>query len=282
MPFRFTVLLLTIALAAHAQGPGYSGGPIGMASTELIAPVAGRGDGAQGSFWITDLWVRCPLLVTVTLEFHPMDSPSAAPLATATVTMTQPVIYFADVIKSQFHLDSGFGSIVIRGSNPVVGTIRTYTKFGSGAYGSAFTAMPSSLSMGYGGGMMTDDDEHRYYLQGILPEPQFRTNVMITNTGSVPIAGTVEILDADGSDPLSGPKSLPFSIQGYSAHQFNDVLAGVTSRYGDGTGLQIRIEMDGGTRGMMLVLGSVTDNTTNDTYTIMGSMMGVGGRPGMM
>ncbi len=279
---RLFFALLMVVLVPISLDAQYTGGPIGMASTEIVAPAGGRGDGALGSFWITDLWVRCPSLGTVTIEFHPMDSPSSAPLATATFTMTQPVMYFPDVIKNKFGLDSGLGSIVIRGSNPVGGTIRVYTKSGGGSYGSAFTAMPSSLSMGYGGGMMQDDEDHRYVLQGVLPEPQFRTNVMITNTGPTPITGTVEILDADGINPLSGPKTFRFSIQGYSAHQFDDVLANVTSRYGDGTGLQVRIGMDSGTRGMMLVLGSVVDNTTNDTYTIMGSMMGVAGHGGMM
>ncbi len=214
------------------------------------------------------------------LEFHGVDSPSAAPMATATVHMDQPVVYLADVIKNTFGLDSGFGNIRIRTTQPGSATLRLYSPGGGGNYGFAFMGMPASMSMG-ASSMMGGDDAHRMYVQGLLPQPQARVNVMVMNTGSLPIQGTVEVLDADGGTPATGPVAMRFSIQPYSGHQFNDMLSGVHSRFSDDMGLQVRIHMDDGSSGTMMALATVTDNATNDSYVVMGSMMDAGSM-GMM
>ena len=118
------------------------------------------------------------------------------------------------------------------------------------------------------------------YVLGLLPEPRARVNVMVTNAGATAISGTVEILDADGLAPNGGPTSFPFSIRAYSSHPINDILSGVTSRFGDGGVMQVRARLSNGSTGMVMLLASVVDNVTNDTYTVMGSMMNNGS--GMM
>lgn len=271
---RRLVLAVGFLLAAQfSLAAGTVGGPINMISTDIMVPAAGRGPGAAGSFWVTDLWIRCPAGGDATLEFHGLDSASSAPLATATVHMDQPVVYLADVIKTAFRMDSGFGNIRIRSTKPATATLRLYSPGGGGSYGFAFMGMPASMSMGSSPMMGRDDDAHRMYIQGLLPQPQARVNVMVMNTGSQPIQGIVEVLDADGSAPATGSAALRFSIQPYSGHQFNDVLAGVHSRFSDDMGLQLRIKMDDQMQGMMTALATVTDNVTNDGYVIMGSMM---------
>jgi hypothetical protein len=261
-------------------GVSPAAGPINMISNDIMVPAAGRGPGAAGSFWVTDLWIRCPGGGDAVLEFHALDSPSAAALATATVHMNQPVVYLADVIKNTFGMDSGFGNIRIRSTTPSTATLRLYSQGGGGNYGFAFMGMPSSMSMG-ASPMMGGDDTHRMYVNGLLPQPLARVNVMVMNTGSLPIQGTVEVLDADGGSPATGPVAMRFSIQPYSGHQFNDILVGVHSRFSDDMGLQLRIHMDDGMQGMMMALATVTDNATNDSYVVMGSMMDAGSM-GMM
>jgi hypothetical protein len=261
----FMLLLLSL--------PALASGPVNMVSTDVVVPSAGRGPGAAGSFWVTDLWVRCKDLTDVTLEFHALDAPSGAPTATATLSMTQPVVYLADVMKNTFGLDSGFGNIRVHSARPVAATLRVYTAGGGGSYGFASMGMPGSMSMGSPGGMMGNDDSRRHYMQGLLPQPQARVNVLIANTSSTPIQGSCDVLDADGGAPASGPMSFRFSIQAYSGHQFNNVLAGVHSRFGDDAGLQLRIALDAGNGGSMMTLASVVDNETNDSYVVMGSMM---------
>jgi hypothetical protein len=141
-------------------------------------------------------------------------------------------------------------------------------------------AMPTSMAMRGTGGSMHDDARYQLYVTGLQPEPRARVNAMVTNAGAVPITGTLEVIDADGQPPVGGTAILPFSLRAYSSHQFGDVLAGMTSRYGDGSAMQLRVRLGDGSNGMMMVLASVIDNATNDTYTVMGSMMN--GGAGMM
>jgi hypothetical protein len=271
-----TSVLLVVPMSAQMTGTG----PVNMMSGEILAPSAGRGAGAAGSFWRTDLWLKSAVGSTVTMEFHPNDSTTDAAAATAKVTMTSPVMYLSDVLKSSFGMDQGFGNIVLRGTQPVSATIRVYTSTGSGSYGSAFMAMPTLMAMRGSGGTMMGNDQYQLYVTGLLPQPRARVNAVVTNSGSTPITGTLEILDADGQPALGGTTSLPFSLRAYSSHQFGDVLSGMTSRYGDGSGLQLRLRLADGSTGMVMMLASVVDNVTNDTYTVMGNMMS--GGSGMM
>src|ERR1019366_720586 len=87
---------VVVSLAASAQMTG--GGPqsgtsnmANMMSTEVLAPAAGRGPGAGGSVWRTDLWIKAAAGSTVTLEFHPLDAATDGPMATATQSMTSGV-----------------------------------------------------------------------------------------------------------------------------------------------------------------------------------------------
>jgi len=129
-------------------------------------------------------------------------------------------------------------------------------------------------------------DEYAMYMLGLLPQPGNRVNVNVVSTSPTGAAGVVEIVDADGSAPTgTGAKSLPFTLAGYSSHQFNDVLLNVHSRFPTGdAGLQVRVRMNQGGPGMVMAYAVVNDNTTNDGYVVMGSMMnggrGMGG--GMM
>jgi hypothetical protein len=126
-------------------------------------------------------------------------------------------------------------------------------------------------------------DDFAVYMLGLLPEPGNRVNVAVSNTNSSTVAGVVELLDGDGSTPSgSGPMTLPFTIQGYSAHQFNGVLANVHSKSGNDATLQVRVRLNQGTSGMVMAYAVVNDNTTNDGYVVMGNMMNGGRGMGMM
>jgi hypothetical protein len=121
-------------------------------------------------------------------------------------------------------------------------------------------------------------DDFAMYMLGLLPEPGNRVNVAVINTNSAAVGGLVEILDGDGSTPTgTGPASLPFTIQGYSSHQFNDILANVHSKSGNDATLQVRVRMNQGSTGMVMAYAVVNDNVTNDGYVVMGNMMN-GGR----
>lgn len=281
------------ALPALAQMGGSGGnswnGPMDSMTSgteDLVIPAGVRGPGAFSSFFVTDLWLKATTTGPVTLYFHKADAASSAPYATTTLNLTQPITYLPDVLQSQFGQATGFGVIRVSASFPVSATVRVYNQSGAGAYGLAFMGMPARMSMtsmpmmgSYG------MDAYAMYMLGLLPEPGNRVNVNVVSTSADGATGVVEILDADASTPAgSGAKSLPFTLAGYSAHQFNDVLADVHSKFPAGdAGLQIRVRMNQGTAGMVMTYAVVNDNLTNDGYVVMGSMMNGGrGMGGMM
>ncbi|HEY3348194.1 MAG TPA: hypothetical protein VGM13_00270 [Thermoanaerobaculia bacterium] len=284
-----------VATPAPAQmgggsGTGAQNGPMdGMTNgtEDLIIPAGVRGAGLYGSFFVTDLWIKASATGTATLYFHKTDSATSAPFATTTVALTQPITYLPDVLQANFGVPSGFGAIRVAASFSVSATVRVYNQSGAGAYGLAFMGMPARMSTTSMPMMGTHGmDEYAMYMLGLLPEPGNRVNVNVVATSGDGAAGVVEIVDADGSTPAgSGTKSLPFTLAGYSSHQFNDVLLNVHSKFPVGdAGLQIRVRMNQGTTGMVMSYAVVNDNLTNDGYVVMGSMMnggrGMGG--GMM
>ncbi len=61
------------------------------------------------------------------------------------------------------------------------------------------------------------------------------------------------------------------------------MLANIHSRFGSGdTGLQVRVRLNQGSAWMVMAYAVVNDNTTNDGYVVMGSMMNGGRGMGMM
>ncbi|HSB63931.1 MAG TPA: hypothetical protein VLJ18_07175 [Thermoanaerobaculia bacterium] len=257
-------------------------------SSEIVVPAAVRVDGKNGAFFQTDLWIRCQSVpVAATLYFHSADAASAAPAVTVPMTLAQPVVYLPDLLSTTFGVPRGAGNIRIVAGAPVSAVVRVYNNGGGGgAYGLSFMGMPSTMSlrsmpmMGGSFGM----DDFAMHMLGLLPEPGNRVNVNVVNTNSTAVNGVVEILDSDGSAPSgTGVTSLPFSIAGYSSHQFNGVLANVHSRFGTGdTGLQVRVRLTQGSTGMVMAYAVVNDNATNDGYVVMGNMMNGGRGMGMM
>jgi hypothetical protein len=281
------LLLLGAMLPAAAQTGGMQNGPFDGMSSAIVVPAAVRVDGKNGAFFQTDLWIRCQTVpVAATLEFHTADAASASPAVTVPITLTQPVVYLPDVLSATFGVSKGAGNIRIVAGAPVSAVVRVYNSGGGGAYGLSFMGMPSTMSlqsmpmMGGSFGM----DDFAMYMLGLLPEPGNRVNVSVVNTNSTTVSGVVEVLDSDGSAPSgTGVLSLPFSIAGYSSHQFNDALLNVHSRFGAGdTGLQVRVRLNQGSGGMVMSYAVVNDNATNDGYVVMGTMMNGGRGMGMM
>jgi len=278
-------LLVPVLPAAAQMGGGGMGngitGPLDMMSGEIVVPTGVRADGQNGAFFQTDLWLRCQIVPTsATLYFHAADASSANPAATATVNLTQPVTYMPDIVSALFGMGKAAGNIRIVAANPVSATARVYNNGGGGAFGLALMGMPSNMSlrpmpmMGGSFGM----DDFAMYMVGLLPQPGNRVNVAVVNTNSTAVTGVVEIVEGDGSTPAgSGATSLPFSIHGYSSHQFNNVLLNVHAKSGDDATLQIRVRMTQGSAGMVMAYAVVNDNATGDGYVVMGNMMN-GGR----
>ncbi len=290
--FLFAMILLVpfAGPAAAQMGGGGTGmnGPSDWMSGDIIVPTGVRADGKNGAFFQTDLWIRSRTVpLTVLLYFYASDAATSDPAASSSLTLTQPVTYLPDVLSTTFGLAKASGNIRIVAPGPVSATARVYNDASGGAFGLALMGMPSTMSlqsMPMMGGPIPVD-EFAMYMLGLLPQPGNRVNVAIVNTSATPVSGVVEILDADGSTPSGTvPTTLSFKIQGYSAHQFNDVLANVHSKSGNDATLQARVRLDQGSAGMVMAYAVVNDNVTNDGYVVMGTMMngGLGMGNGMM
>ena len=287
VPGVLLFVLIGLALPATAQTGGMQNGPFDGMSSDIVVPAAVRADGKNGAFFQTDLWIRCRTVpVSATLYFYPADAATSSPAVTVPMTLTQPVVYLPDILSATFGVSKGAGNIRIVAGSSVSAVIRVYNNGGGGAYGLSFMGMPSTMSlqsmpmMGGSFGM----DDFAMYMLGLLPGPGNRVNVSVVNTNSGTVNGVVDVLDSDGSVPSgAGATSLPFSIVGYSSHQFNDVLLNLHSRFGTGdTGMQVRVRLNQGSTGMVMAYAVVNDNATNDGYVVMGTMMNGGRGMGMM
>ncbi len=285
-PFAL-LLFLGVAVPAAAQTPGMQSGPFDGMSSDIVVPAAVRVDGKNGAFFQTDLWIRCKTSpVSATLYFYPADAATSSPAVTVPMTLSQPVVYLADILSTTFGVTKGAGNIRIVASGPVSAVIRVYNNGGGGAYGLSFMGMPSTMSL-QAMPMMAGSygmDDFAMYMLGLLPGPGNRVNVSVVNTTAGMANGFVEVLDADGSAPTgTGVTTMPFSIAGYSSHQFNDVLFNLHSRFGSNdAGMQVRVRLNQGSTGMVMAYAVVNDNATNDGYVVMGNMMNSGRGMGMM
>ena len=219
MKLRTKVLGAAIAVVALAgtpavaqMGGGGSGGPndsMTNGTEDLIIPAGVRGDGRNGAFFVTDLWIKAINSGQATLAFYAADAATSNPVATVVLTLTQPVTYLPDVIQTTFGLPAAFGNIRVTAGFALSATARVYNRTGAGAYGLAFMGMPSRMSMTsmpMSGSYGTDD--FAMYMLGLLPEPGNRVNVTVVNTTATTVSGVVEVIDAHDVQHLRGGLAL--------------------------------------------------------------------------
>jgi hypothetical protein len=277
-----SLALLAFPASAQMGGGGMWNGPgdvMTNGSEALIVPAGVRGDGKNGAFFVTDLWIRARATGTATLYFHPANASTADPAVTTTITLSQPVTFLPDLLSAQFGLAKAFGNIRVSATVPIAAVARVYNQSGAGAYGLAFMGMPQRMSLTSMPMTGTwDDRQFEMVMLGLLPQPGARVNATVVNTTATAVTGTLDVVDADGNAPAgTGTKSWPFQLAGYSSTQVDDVLAGVASRFpSGGAGLQLRVRLSRGAGGMVMAYAVVNDNLTNDGYVVMGSMMNAG------
>jgi hypothetical protein len=243
----------------------------------LFVPAAVRGAGGFGSFFITDLWIRAGGTGMVTIYYHATDSPSSLPTVTIVLRISQAVTYLPDVMLANFGLEAGFGNIRISAPFPVAGSVRISNRTSAGTYGVSFTGLAGHRAMtAEPAGGSAQMDEYAMYMVGLLPDPGSRVNVNVVSTSEAGSSGLIDVVDSDGNPPAGpGPVTFPFALAGYSNHQFADILGDVHSKFAGGdASLQVRVRVGAGAA---IAYAAVTENTTNDGYVVMGTVMN-GGR----
>lgn len=274
-------ILTLIATLAIVAGSAHG------ASTddELWIIAAGRGPGAEGSFWVTDLWLMAPgedaLEVDVTFLDQAADNTEAEPLR-VTIQAGQTLV-LRDVVSTLFGKESGFGALhvevveeeedgegedddrsdLLEDDAELIAHAQIYDSSETGTVGLALPGFASEAAVSADGPTTT-------HLVGIRNDALFRTNWFGVNVGDDdeeamgPAVVLVEILGEDGEIVAAGEYTIP------PAGMVLIPAAGLAPSIEKGT---IRFTM---LSGSAIFGGSRVDNRTNDSSGLEATSRPVG------
>jgi hypothetical protein len=269
------VALLAAALVVNA-GPALAGSQ----STAGWILTAGHINGAFGSQFRTDVWLFNPAYppgnaATVTLTFHRSDQDGAAsPLAATVTLLPRETRYLPDVTLSTLPAGDGVvGNISWSSDLAVMVSARIYTAGTCNGvpcqYSFRVPGIPQSESLTRRAD--PTDTANVLQLYGLISaDPNFRTNIGVTNTSGV--VAPVEIAIIDPIDATVYHKETA-TIPPYSYHQFNDVLdPAVDPSVPPKAGLRITVAVPETADPAATVLAAayVADNRSQDGYAFIG------------
>ncbi|HEX9162157.1 MAG TPA: PKD domain-containing protein, partial [Thermoanaerobaculia bacterium] len=216
----------------------------------VTVPVVGRTNGANGTFWRSDVTLFNPNSVTsnVTLTYRSSTATRSrsfglTPNNSATI---------ADLITWMGEsAGSGMLEVTWNGGAPVV-TSRTYTTDGNGGtFGQSVDPV---------GGF-----NRQQYVTGLRSDIDFRTNVGFVNGGNAPVNVGIVVLSASGAQIGSGSITLaPRSQAQYPLSAF--VQSVNQNSIGSCT---LQAQTDGAST--LFVYGSVVDNASGDPVLFAGN-----------
>lgn len=183
-----------LAMPALALNPGF----------EHFIPSAGRGPGAQGSMWATDLYAFNPNAFDVTVDiywlFRDQNNASAQPV---TVTIpAQRAVIVKDIVKNVFGQDQAYGGFRIVGREGIVAG-KAFIYDTSGPYGQSFEATPVE------GGVFEQNAAKRAsalnvtQIFGIENNATFRTNFLGVGVDPAGTTFNLRVFDENGAEVLS-------------------------------------------------------------------------------
>jgi PKD repeat protein len=228
------------------QDPVYIQAMPAAASSLLTIPVVARANGANGTFWRSDVTFFNPANTTsnVVLRFG-VRTRSIAVGPNRSVVMPDVVTALGE--------QSGSGPLEISwsGNNAPVVTSRTYTTADNGGtYGQSIDAIDAFASQQWVTGLRSDFD--------------FRTNVGFVNSGTDAITVQVTVLSASGS-PI-GHVELPVAPHALVQYPLAALTPGVDA-YSVGS---CTLEARSTGAATLFVYGSVVDNNTGDPVFFAG------------
>jgi hypothetical protein len=192
----------------------------GSLKQRLVLPGVARMLGAFGSEWTTDVTLYNPLDVPQDVEVHFVSlNPAVQTIARRTQTVRlapHRISVIKDVLHSLFMIANGGGSLIFE---PAVGVnvfARTYTRSGNGTYGYGLQAVDYFNAAG---------PRFPLVFSGASPGPNFRTNIILTDTsghgsaanlGAYGTAGRVSVTAVPVATPIGGVLQLNASLAGAS------------------------------------------------------------------
>lgn len=264
----FAVLLFVATSASAAYSP---------ATTAGWFITAGRVQGQFGALFRTDLWLFNPdssASVTVTLTFHPAvnDGGSAAtPVNSSPITLApRETKFFPDVTLSTVPAGDGVvGALRWQSSSPILGAGRIYTAAPAGTYGFFVPAIPITESLTKKTAASDTVDVLQVF--GVNSgDPNFRTNLDVTNTSAVALPIEVRIIDPVSTEIYGG--TLNYTVPPNSLLRLGAIL--VTAGAPQISGLRITVAVKetapSFNSGGVIAAAYTLDNRTQDAYAFVG------------
>ena len=181
----------------------------GSLKQRLVFPGVARLPGAFNSYWQTDVVIYNPLdqKQDVTVQFVPLgESVQIAAASTVKLTLEPLEIRVVnDALKTLFNVDNGGGAFYLLPAEGVNATARTYSKApGGGSFGFGMMAIDIWNAAG---------PRFPLSFSGAFPGPNFRTNVLLTDTSgrgtearlqAYGVSGTIGAVDVSVAAPTNG------------------------------------------------------------------------------
>jgi hypothetical protein len=220
----------------------------GAAGGSDWVPVVSHVSGIGGAAWRSDVGLLNPGNVAANVQewFH-----GPAGLVTGTVVVpagSQLVV--GDVVARLG--SSGSGALEILSDQPLVVTSRTYDQLASGTVGGGYASY--GTASGLANGMSA-------WLPQLAENADYRTNISLTNTGSVAAAVTVALFDGTGNPLGSYDVALAPGAWAQENQPFFS-RAGQTSM--DAGYAKVTVTAGAG----VIASASVIDNVTDDPTTV--------------
>jgi hypothetical protein len=261
------LVLLAAAFARAAYSP---------ATTNGWLVTAGRVAGVGGALFRTDVWLFNPdssAPATVTLVFHPSVSsgePAAAEVSSDPIVLgPRETRFLPDVTLETVPAGDGVvGALEWRSASAVMGAGRIYTFTPTGTFGFFIPGIPQSESMT---AKAAEDDEVRVLqMFGVnSSDPDFRTNLDLTNTSGIALPVEVRVIDPVTALVYGGTQT--YSVAPGSLLRLGAILQAVGAPLVDG--LRITAAISAGTAvpsGGLLAAAYTADNRTQDAFAFVG------------
>jgi hypothetical protein len=238
---------------------------------------AGRVQGQFGALFRTDLWLFNPdsaAAVTLTLTFHAAvadGAPAAAPIRSTPITLAaRETKFFPDVTLATVPAgDGAVGALRWDSNAPILGAGRIYTAAPGGTYGFFIPAIPITESLPRK--TAAGDNVNVLQIFGVnAADPNFRTNLDVTNTSDVALPIEVRVIDPVTAEIYGGTRN--FTVAAGSLLRLGAILGTVGAPPVPGLRITVAVKETAPafSSGGVIAAAYTLDNRTQDAYAFVG------------
>jgi hypothetical protein len=238
---------------------------------------AGRVQGQSGALFRTDLWLFNPdssANVTATLTLHPAvgdGAAPAAPVSSSPITLApRETRFFPDVTLSTVPAGDGVvGALRWQSSGPILAAGRIYTAAPGGTFGFFLPAVPVAESLTKK--VSASDSVNVLQIFGVNSgDPNFRTNLDVTNTSGVALPIEVRVIDPVTTEIYGG--TLNYTVAPDSLLRLGPILLAAGAPQVSGIRITVAVKETAPpfTSGGVIAAAYTLDNRTQDAFAFVG------------